>query len=243
MMYANSGRKTPMQDEPKSSPLPSRKHRVFIVDDHAILRQGLAALINGKPDLEVCGESESAEEALREIPKSGADFAIVDLSLNGMSGLELIKSLRLRRGDLPVLVLSMHDELFFAERALRAGANGYLMKNRAVADLEQALRHILEGGVYVSHKVSDHLLRVMTHSERATQQSSMELLSDREIEVFEMVGRGYGNVEISRKLHLSTRTVEGYRARIKEKLDLKDAAQLFHHALAWLHGKVAGPSG
>jgi DNA-binding NarL/FixJ family response regulator len=216
------------------SPVQARKKRVYIVDDHVMLRQGLTVLLNGTADLEVCGESSSAEHALQDIPGHRPDIAIIDLSLEGTSGLELIKSLHSRQPDLPILVLSMHDESFFAERVLRAGANGYVMKHRAVHELKEALHRILQGGMYVSQNMSDRLLRVMSRSKAGARGSSMDLLSDREVEVFELIGRGLGNSEIAQRLHLSIKTIETYRARIKEKLELKDAAELFQRALNWV---------
>lgn len=212
------------------------RKRVYVVDDHLILRQGLTVLINGTPDLILCGESSTAEEALQAIPQARPDIAIVDLSLEGTSGLELIKSLHARHPELLILVLSMHDESFFAERVLRAGANGYIMKHQAISELEKAIRKILEGGIYVSANMSDRLLKAIARSDASSSGSSMDLLSDREVEVFEMIGRGLGNSEIARRLHLSVKTIESYRARIKEKLDLKNSGQLLQQALAWVQG-------
>ena len=212
------------------------RKRVYVVDDHLILRQGLTVLINGTPDLMLCGESSTAEEALQAIPQAKPHIAIVDLSLEGTSGLELIKSLHSRHPELLILVLSMHDESFFAERVLRAGANGYIMKHQAISELEKAIRKILEGGIYVSANMSDRLLKAIARSDSTSSGSSMDLLSDREVEVFEMIGRGLGNSEIARRLHLSVKTIESYRARIKEKLDLKNSGQLLQQALAWVQG-------
>jgi len=214
----------------------ARKKRVYIVDDHVILRLGLTVLINGTPDMIMCGESSSAEQALQDIPRAQPDLVIVDLSLDGTSGLELIKSLHARHPELLVLVLSMHDESFFAERVLRAGANGYIMKHQAIGELEKAIRRIFEGGVYVSQNMSDRLLKAIARSEGACGGSPIDLLSDREVEVFEMIGRGLGNSEIARRLHLSVKTIESYRARIKDKLDLKNSGQLHQQALAWVQG-------
>lgn len=212
---------------------PAAKRRIYLVDDHVLVRQGLALMINGTSDLVLCGESGSAEEALQDIPRSKPDVAIVDLSLDGTSGLELIKNLRERHPELQVLVLSMHEESFYAERVLRAGAIGYIMKQEAIGELEKAIRRILDGGIYVSESISDRLLNTITRSESGTRASPMDLLSDRELEIFELIGRGLGSSEIARKLHLSVKTIESYRARLKEKLDLKDASHLLRQALAW----------
>lgn len=215
---------------------PALKKRIYIVDDHVLVRQGLTLMINGTPDLVMCGESGSAEEALQDIPKSSPDIAIVDLSLEGASGLELIKNLHARHPELQVLVLSMHEESFYAERALRAGAIGYIMKQQAIGELEKAIRRILEGGIYVSASMSDRLLKTIARSEGGAPASPMDLLSDRELEVFELIGRGLGSSDIARRLHLSVKTIESYRARLKEKLDLKNASQLLRQALAWVRG-------
>jgi DNA-binding NarL/FixJ family response regulator len=225
-----------------TSPVAAAKKRVYIVDDHVILRQGLTVLLNNTASLEVCGEASSAELALQDIPKQKPDIAIVDLSLEGTGGLELIKSLQSRQPGLPVLVLSMHDESLFAERVLRAGASGYVMKHRAVQELKDAIQRILQGGMYVSRDMSDRLLRIMTRTGGGIRGNSMDLLSDREVEVFELIGRGLGNSEIAQRLHLSIKTIETYRARIKEKLELKDASELFQHALHWVQeGAGASP--
>ncbi len=212
------------------------RKRVYIVDDHVMLRQGLTALINATSDLTMCGESSSAEDALQDIPQAKPDIAIIDLSLEGSSGLELIKNLHGRHPELLVLVLSMHDESFFAERCLRAGAVGYIMKHAAIGELERAIRRILEGGIYVSQEMSDRMLKSIARTDAGTPGSTMDLLSDREVEVFEMIGRGIGNSDVARKLHLSVKTIESYRARIKDKLGLKDANQLLQHALRWVQG-------
>jgi len=237
---AGSDRATKRVPDEQLPGSPSPKRRVYIVDDHVMLREGLSLFINGTTDLMICGESGSAEEALQDIPRSKADIAIVDLALQGTSGLELLKNLHTRHPDLPLLVLSMHEESLFAERALRAGASGYVMKHGDVREVQNAIRRVLDGGIYLSQSISDRLLKVLARSNGSVQGSSLDLLSDREIEVFEMIGRGLGNSEIARRLHLSVKTVEGYRARIKSKLDLKDAGELVQHALAWARERFDG---
>ena len=230
----------PMSASHEGSSKEARK-RVYIVDDHAILREGVSALINGSSDLVMCGGCRNAEEAFDGIHGASPDIVLVDLSLEGTSGLDLIKSLHARRPELLVLVLSMHDESFFAERCLRSGANGYIMKHQAIGELEKAIRRILEGGIYVSQNMSDRLLKAIARTDGGSGGSSMDHLSDREVEVFEMIGRGYGNTEIARRLHLSVKTIESYRARIKEKLDLKNSGQLLQQALAWVQGAQRPP--
>jgi DNA-binding NarL/FixJ family response regulator len=206
---------------------------VFLVDDHAVVRNGLAELINQTPDLVVIGEASLAEEALEKIGASTPDVAIVDLTLGDMSGLELLKHMKAQHPELPVLVLSMHDETFYAERCLRAGARGYIMKKEAIEQVEHAVRQILEGKVYLSPRMSEQFLLAVARGDAAKIGSPVNLLSDRELEVFECIGRGLGASEIARKLHLSVKTIESYQAKLKEKLHLKDSSQLFQHALHW----------
>jgi len=218
---------SPTQGEP-------RRHRVFLVDDHVVVRNGLAELINQAPDLVVIGEASSAEEALGTIGAAEPDLAIIDLTLGDMSGLELLKRLKSRHPLLPLLVLSMHDEAFYAERCLRAGARGYVMKNEAIGQVELAVRQILQGKVYLSQKMSEQFLLAVARGDAARIGSPVDLLSDRELEVFECIGRGLGPSEVARKLHLSVKTIESYQAKLKEKLHLKDSSQLFQHALHWV---------
>jgi DNA-binding NarL/FixJ family response regulator len=210
------------------------RRKVFLVDDHAVVRNGLAELLNQSPDLSVVGEAATAEEALEKIESKEPEIAVIDLTLGDMSGLELIKHLKSRFPMLPVLVLSMHDESFYAERCLRAGARGYIMKNEAIEQVEIALRQILDGKVYLSQRMSDQFLLAVARGDAAKIGSPVNQLSDRELEVFECIGRGLGASEIARKLHLSVKTIESYQAKLKEKLHLKDSSQLFQHALHWV---------
>ena len=209
----------------------SRKTRIFLVDDHPIVRIGLTELINQKRDLVVCGEAESAEAALQAIPSLHPDLVIMDLSLKGTGGLGLIKDLKIRHPKLPVLVLSMHEESLYAERALRAGARGYVMKREAGTQLESAIRRTVGGKIHLSKRMSDQLLELVTGPASAKRGPLLDRLSDRELEVFEMIGRGKGTSEIARLLHLSVKTIEGYRANIKAKLGLKSALELVRYAL------------
>jgi DNA-binding NarL/FixJ family response regulator len=207
---------------------------VFLIDDHTILREGLTELINHSPDLAVCGEASTGEEALARIPAAKPDLVIVDLSLPDAGGLELLRTLKVRHPEIPTLVLSMHDESIYAERALRAGARGYVMKHMAITELQAAIRRVLEGNLYLSRRVSDLLVQSAVQAKGARDVHDVHGLSDREFEVLEMIGLGMGTTEIARKLHLSVKTIETYQAKLKEKLDLPDAAKLFQYALRWV---------
>jgi len=207
--------------------------KVFLVDDHPLVRQGLTQLIGQEDDLVVCGEAETAPEALRLVGTLKPDVAIVDLTLKDGSGLELVKDLKLRQPGLPVLVLSMHDETLYGERVLRAGARGYVMKDQAADKIVAALRRVLSGEVYLSDKMA---LRVLDRfaGKPAGAGSPVDLLSDREIEVFQLIGRGISTRQIAEKLHLSVKTVETYREHIKIKLKLETAADTLQHAIQWV---------
>jgi DNA-binding NarL/FixJ family response regulator len=208
--------------------------RIFLVDDHAIVRQGLASLINRETDLLVCGDSEDANEALQQIERVRPDLAIVDISLSGPDGLELLKCIRARDPVLPVLILSMLDELLYAERALRAGANGYIMKHQATDRVLVAIRRILGGEIYVSEQMANKMLHQFVGGSPAAQQSPVAGLTDRELEVFRRIGEGHGTRQIAEELHLSVKTVESYQAHIKEKLALKNGRELVQRAIQWI---------
>ncbi len=209
-------------------------NRILIVDDHPLMRKGLALTLASEPSFTVPGQAGSAEEALDCVRDSEFDLAIVDISLPGMSGIELVKHLRAIRPELLMVVVSRHDEALYAERALRAGARGYVMKLEAADVIVEALLRVLAGHVYVSPQVRDRLLEGIANGASLAQSSPMDLLSDRELEVFEMTGRGIGTREISERLHLSVKTVESYRARIKTKLNLSTAAEFMQHAVQWV---------
>jgi len=211
----------------------AKKKTVFVVDDHPIVRQGLALLINREADLVVCGEAEEMQSALSAIQTVRPDILIVDISLNGPDGLELLKNIRLTSPRLPVLILSMHDESIYAERALRAGANGYIMKQEATEKVLVALRRILSGEIYVSDRIANSMLRHYVRGATASEQSSVSDLTDRELEVFRLIGEGQGTRQIAEALHLSVKTVESYQAHIKEKLSLRSARELVQHAVEW----------
>jgi DNA-binding NarL/FixJ family response regulator len=211
------------------------KVRIFLVDDHPIVRQGLAQLINHEQDLMVCGEAENARAAIELLPECKPDFLIVDISLKGgMDGIELIKTIRSRDTDLPVLVLSMHDESLYAERALRAGALGYIMKQEGMEKMITAIRRVLDGRVYVSEEMDSRMLQQVVRGQPNKPASPLELLSDRELEIFGLLGQGVGSREIAESLFLSVKTVDSYRANIKEKLKIKNSIQLLQHALQWV---------
>lgn len=207
------------------------KARVLVVDDHPVVRQGLKLLINAEGDLAVCGEAESLPDALRVIGPLKPDIALVDLSLKGSSGLELVKDIKVRFPKLPVLVLSMADENVYAERVLRAGARGYMMKEAATERVLVAIRQVLSGGVYLSDAMASRLLNEIVGGRPADAATSIDRLSDRELEVFQLIGQGMGTTEIAHKLHLSPKTIETYRAHIKDKLNLDTATELLQHAI------------
>jgi len=208
-----------------------RKKTVFVVDDHPLLRQGLALLINREQDLMVCGEAEEAQTAMRAIAAKRPDILIADISLNGPDGLDLLKGLRASYPDLPVLILSMHDESIYAERALRARANGYIMKQEATEKVLVAVRRILSGDIYLSDRMANKLLHQYLSGSAADMSSRLSALSDRELEVFRLIGDGRSTRQIAEKLHLSIKTVETYQAHIKEKLSLRSGRELVQHAV------------
>ena len=229
----------------KAAPAPSLKKtaiRVLIVDDHPIVRQGLAQLINQETDLMVCGESESAHHAIDAIGTLKPDIVIVDISLGGTSGIELVKNIKVRYPKLLILVHSMHDETLYAERLLRAGASGYIMKQEATERVLTAIRKVLGGEIYLSEKMSAKMMQQLVGGKTASTGSPIERLSDRELEVFGLIGQGHGTRQIAEKMHLSVKTIESHRAHIKEKLNLKNANELVLHAIQW-QGTVGGLNG
>ncbi|MHB8108943.1 MAG: response regulator [Syntrophorhabdaceae bacterium] len=211
------------------------RRKILIVDDHPILRKGLALVINQEPDLVVFAEAENAQQAIETVEKDVPDMAIVDISLPGIDGIELIKELRLRRKEIPVLVVSMHDETLYAERSLRAGARGYIMKQEALDKLLIAIRKVLEGEIFVSERITTKMLEKFVSVEGVNQAASpIDLLSNRELTVFRLIGQGHKTRQIAERLHLSVKTVESYRAHIKEKLKLNDGTDLLKYAIQWV---------
>lgn len=224
----------------KPRPVKGAKRRIFLVDDHPITREGFARIINCELDMEVCGEAGNAITATAKIESLKPDMVIIDVSLGtGQNGLELIKDLTARHLRLPMLVLSTHDEGLYAERALRAGAKGYVMKQEPTEMVLKAIRRILSGDVFLSKAMNDRLLRKLVQNDVSTTVSTIEQLSDRELEVFRLLGQGCGTRQISERLHLSISTVESYRAHIKDKLDLKSAPELVQRAVEWVHSQDA----
>jgi DNA-binding NarL/FixJ family response regulator len=218
----------------KQPNLAENKQRVLLVDDHPILCEGLAQKINSEPDLMVCGQVRDAHSALDAIDRLRPDIAVVDLALGGDSGVELIKDLKVRHPRLPALVLSMHDEAFYAERSLRAGAKGYVMKQEDTAVLLRAIRQVLQGKVYLSEKVKDAIVnRLGGNAPDGGINSRAQQLSDRELEVFQLIGDGYATHEIADHLHLSIKTVATHRENIKRKLKLKSSEELGRSAIHW----------
>ncbi len=218
----------------KEGEFSGQTYKIFIVDDHPIVRKGLSQLIDQEADLVTCGEASDAQSALQILKKLKPDLTIVDISLQGMDGIELTKNIRARYGNLPVLIISMHDESLYAERALRAGARGYIMKQEATEKMMEAIRRVIRGDLYISEKVSAGIVKKFVDGKSKRSSSPEELLSDRELEVFRLVGQGFGTRQIAEELRVSVKTVETYRANIKEKLNLKNARELIKHAVYWL---------
>lgn len=215
-----------------------KKKRILIVEDHPLFRAMLVQLINQQLGMTVCGEANNINDALTIIEQQAPDAAIMDLTLAGNSGLELIKDLKARNIQLPVLVLSMHSESLYAERVLHAGAKGFISKEEAPEEVIAAIHAVINGEIYVSKRISQHILERQTRSGKPVAATGVELLSDREIEVYQLMGEGLSSSEISDRLRLAPTTVDSYRARIKEKLGIKNAASLYQHAARWVteHG-------
>jgi len=212
--------------------------RIFIVDDHPMMRQGIAQLIGFEADLAVVGEAETAGQALGEILRLRPDLALIDITLPDKSGLELIKDLQSACPEVHSLVLSMHDESLYAERVLRAGGRGYINKQEGGLKLMEAIRHVLANKIYVSAGISARILEIFSGRAGEGAGSPVELLTDREFEVFQLVGQGLSTKEIAAKLHLSAKTVEAHRLNIKEKLALKTSAELIRHAVRWIESQA-----
>jgi DNA-binding NarL/FixJ family response regulator len=216
-----------------------KRARIFLVDDHPIVRQGLSQLINQESDLVVCGQAEDARSAMEAVTASRPDLMIVDISLEGPDGLDLLKQIRLADPGLPVLMLSMLDEALYADRALRAGANGYIMKQEATENMLVAIRRILNGEIYLSDRMARRMLAQFAGHPAAATRSPIDLLTDRELEVFRLIGQGQGTRQIAEALCLSVKTVESYQAHIKDKLLLKNSRELMQHAVQWVTDKRA----
>ena len=208
---------------------------ILIVDDHPLLLEGLEKLIELEEELRICGKAGSVKEALALVETDSPDLVLTDLTLPGRNGMELVKDLKVARPDLPVLVMSMHDEMIYAERVLKAGGRGYIMKEAPSAQLLQAIRKVLAGEVFASQAVTNHFLHALsTGTGRAKASFPLERLSDRELEVFEMIGRGTGNQDIADQLAISPRTVDAHRVNIRKKLGLADGTELTRYAVRWI---------
>jgi DNA-binding NarL/FixJ family response regulator len=209
------------------------KKKVFLVDDHDLARMGLRRLIESEPDMTVCGEAGDGAAALKALSKAAPDALVADLGMPEMGGLDLIKAVRQRFPKLPVLVISMHDESVYAERAFAAGARGYLMKKESAAKVIPALREVLAGKRHMSDALKEKMLDRLAEGDKPQEKSPVDELSDRELEVFELIGGGMKTGEIADRLHLSVKTVESYREQIKTKLQLSTASELAQYAVQW----------
>jgi DNA-binding NarL/FixJ family response regulator len=211
----------------------ARKNRIFIVDDHPLVREGLATLINGQDDLIVCGEAEDSAQAIAGIKKARPDVALIDISLKNESGLELVKNLSSQFRKVAFIVLSMHEEALYGERALRAGARGYVMKRETSKSVLASIRRVLEGGVYVSEETVNRMARRVGRSRETPASSPVERLSDRELEIFRLLGQGHTSSQIAADLNLSLKTVQAYCSRAKEKFGVTSLTELLRAALRW----------
>lgn len=217
----------------KAAPSPD-KRRILLVDDHPVTRQGVSGLLNQESDLEVAGEADSAPAAIAFLEKNPVDLAIIDISLKTTNGVELMKHIRVLAPDLPVLVMSMHDESIYAERAMRAGARGYIMKQEASTKVLTAVRTLLSGELYLSDPMKERMLHRFVNNRKEAVGFSMDTLSDREMEVFQLIGNGYSTRQIAAKLNLSVKTIDSYREHLKLKLQLEAGKDLVRYAIQWM---------
>jgi len=218
---------------PSPSKTVARKSRVFIVDDHPLVREGLTNLINGQDDLIVCGEAKDSAQAINGLGKARPNVALIDISLENESGLELVKQLKTQFPQVALIILSMHDEALYAERALRAGAQGYVMKHETSKSVLASIRQVLGGGVYVSERIVKRMALKLTSSRKPIISSPVERLSDRELEIFRLLGQGRTTSEIAADLNLSLKTVQAYYARAKEKFGVTSLTDLLRAAIRW----------
>jgi len=214
--------------------------RILIVDDHPLFRSGLAELLTQQKDLEVCGQADSAPEALDQMRKHRPDLAIIDVSLHGTNGIELVKLMKAEQPNLAILILSMHDETLYALRALKAGALGYLMKAEAVDHVLRAVRRVLEGNLFVSPRFGEKLIFKAINGSGTGSESPVDSLSDRELEVLTLLGKGHSTKSIAQNLNLSIKTVETHRAHIKEKIGLRDSNEMTRFAVDWVTHQESG---
>jgi DNA-binding NarL/FixJ family response regulator len=214
---------------------PRKRTRLLLVDDHPLVRERLGEIINGEADLKVCGEAEDRYQALDIIEKTHPDFAIIDITLKNSDGLELIKDIHSRWPKLQMLVVSMHDESLYAERVIRAGALGYITKQEATRDILVAIRRVLSGNIFLNERIATQIIGRLATPGAPIAVSPAELLADRELQVFELTGRGLNTRQIAARLHIGVKTAETYRTRIREKLRLKDPGEILQAAIAWTH--------
>jgi len=217
----------------KQENINKKKTQILIVDDHPVVREGLITIINHEEDLNVCGEAEDAYQALKAAAELIPDVIVTDISLKKSDGIELTKSIKDVHPKIPVIVFSIHDESMYAERALLAGAKGYLMKDTVSENIVKVIRTVLSGEIYVSNTISKQFLHKIAGDKAGTSKTPIEKLSNRELEIFRMIGEGLKASQIAKQLHLSTKTIETYRSRIKEKLNLPNAAELLQYSIKW----------
>lgn len=221
----------------KSTSGPPAK-KVFIVDDHPVFRDGLVRIVASLPGLVVCGEADNARDAFDAIAKLNPDLALMDINLPGKSGLELLQDVHAMRPDLPVLVISMHDEQLYAERVLRAGGRGYIMKQEGPEKMREAISKVLNGQVYASERTAAAILDALSRPRSAASTSTLGKLTDRELEILRLTGQGKDNRAIAQELHISLKTVDTHRAHLREKLGLKNGTELIHYAVRWVGEEV-----
>jgi len=217
----------------KQNKTDENKTQVLIVDDHPIIRDGLATIVNHERDMNVCGQADDAYQALKAVTELKPDIVVTDISLKNSDGIDLTKSIKIRYPRLPVIIFSVHDESLYAERALLAGAKAYLMKDAISENIIKAIRTVLSGEIFVSETISKKFLHKIAGDKAGTAKTPVENLSDREFEIFRLIGEGLKASKIAKRLHLSIKTIETYRSRIKEKLNLADAAELLRYSIKW----------
>jgi DNA-binding NarL/FixJ family response regulator len=221
-----------------SNPGKNKSMRILLVDDHPVVRDGFAEVINREPDLTVCGAAEDRAGGLQAIETAKPNLVVIDLTLKNSSGMELIKDIHERWPELLILVVSMHNENLYAERVLRAGARGYITKQQATRDILQAIRRVLSGGIYLNETTGAAVLARLTTKPQANEDAVLDLLTDRELQVFELTGQGFSTREISGQLHIDMKTVETYRIRIREKLNLETSSELLKLAIRWKQDRM-----
>ena len=225
-------------DDPTAEPAPENGTiRVIIVDDHPVLRKGLAQLIEEEEDMTVCGEAEDTAQALKVVEETQPDILIVDLSLKDSSGLDLIKDMQVRQPKISLLVLSMHEETFYAERVLKAGAKGYITKEEGTEKVVDGIRSVLKGNIYLSENMREKMILKMVGSPGNSEEDAISTLTDRELQIFELIGQGMPTREIAKRLHVSVKTIESHRENIKEKLGVSSATDLLKTAIEWVHSQ------